>query len=89
MDNVPHKCKQFFFFFIIHEISCHCFFFFEETKMNYIINSKGFPSTRCTRENRNSVGTIFTKGKLYRKQLDKNNYQPMPNIVNGLSHQPW
>jgi len=43
--------------------------FFKETKMNYITNSTGFPSTRCTKDNRNSVGTIFTKGKLYRKQL--------------------
>ena len=55
--------------------------------MNYITTSKNLPNTRSTR-----VET--TKSEQYlqaqnSKNRNRNNSQPMPKMVNGLSHQAW
>ena len=34
-------------------------FFFEEAKMDYITNSKGFPSTRCSKEKTETVSKEY------------------------------
>jgi len=53
--------------------------------MNYITTSKGPPSTRHTRvETTESDHYVHAQNS---ENRNRNSSQPMPNMVNGLSHQ--
>ena len=60
-------------------------FFFEEAKMNYITTSKDPPDTRSVRVETTKSGQ-YLQAQIS-KNRNRNNSQPMPKMVNGLSHQ--